>query len=147
MPFLSRRRRPNPRLQRTSLGAPLSRKPLGDTLKSQGRLARGTASVPIVLFGVLAGFLSTSCVSVTPAGAAVRITNNPDVVRGCKSLGNFSLSTVTKTPSQGESLFRNKVAADGGNVGYIIHIEGNGSVMFPLEYSGEEYLCPAAETR
>lgn len=118
---------------------------LGDTLKSQGPLVfRSHPLLPLALLGLLAGF---SCVSVTPAGAAVRITNNPDVVRGCKFLGNFSLSTVTKTASQGERLFRNKVAADGGNVGYIIHIQGNGSVMFPLEYSGEEYLCPAPEAR
>jgi hypothetical protein len=51
------------------------------------------------------------------------------------------------TRQQGERLFRNKVAADGGNVGYVIHIQGNGSVMFPLEYSGEEYLCPSPAAR
>lgn len=108
---------------------------------------RNYPSVLLVLLCVLAGILSTSCVSVTPAGAAIRITNNSDVVRGCKFLDNFSLSSVTKPPSQGERLFRNKVAADGGNVGYVIHIQGNGSVINPTEYSGEEYLCPTAEAR
>ena len=45
----------------------------------------------------------------------------------------------------GERLFRNKVAESGGNVGYVTHIQGNGSVMSPLEYSGEKYLCGSAE--
>jgi hypothetical protein len=90
---------------------------------------------------------AASCATVTPEMQHVRVTNNPDVVRGCKFLGNTSPIRDTQWRSgswDNDSVFREQIVKMGGNVGYITTqpqkpTEGIG-------YYGEVYLCdlPAA---
>lgn len=96
----------------------------------------GPRLLPIALLGALA------CATVTPEMRQVRVTNNPDVVRGCKFLGNASPVADTQWRSgswDNDTVFREQVAKKGGNVGFI-----TSSPQKPSEgvgYYGEVYRC------
>ena len=83
-----------------------------------------------------------SCATVTPEMRRVRVTNNPEVVRGCKFLGNTSPSRDTQWRSESwdnDGVFREQIVKMGGNVGYI-----TAQPQKPTEgigYYGEVYLC------
>jgi hypothetical protein len=92
--------------------------------------------VPIcIIFLLLA-----SCVSTTPEGAKVRITSNPDVVKGCQFLGNVKATSgwggnagTGLATSNTEKTLQNKTAELGGNV---IFINSSG-----IHATGEAYKC------
>jgi hypothetical protein len=87
--------------------------------------------------------VAAGCVTVTPEMRNVRVTNNPDVVRGCKFLGNTAPIKDTEWSRSGsldnDTVFRDQVVKKGGNVGYI-----TAQPQKPAEgvgYYGEAYLC------
>jgi hypothetical protein len=86
--------------------------------------------------------ICAACVSTTPAGERVRVTSNPDVVKGCKFLGNVRATSGWGGPagtglasSNTEKTLQNKTAALGGNVLY--------EVQAGIHASGEAYKCEA----
>ena len=96
--------------------------------------------MPFAAAALLIGALS--CSTVTPEMKQVRVTNNPEVVRGCKFLGNTSPSTESQWQSgspTNDSVFREQVVKMGGNVGFI-----TAAPQKPAEgvgYYGEAYRC------
>jgi hypothetical protein len=84
--------------------------------------------------------LCAACVSTTPAGEKVRITANPDAVKGCKFLGNVKATSgwggsagTGLASSNTEKTLQNKTAALGGNVLF--------EVQSGIHASGEAYRC------
>ena len=85
--------------------------------------------------------LLSSCVSVTPKGESVRMTNNPDVVRHCEFIANVKATsgwggaagTGLAQSNTGKTL-QNKTAELGGNVVYL--------TAAGIHSSGEAYRCP-----
>lgn len=82
--------------------------------------------------GFLVALLS-GCATLSPKGQRVRITTNPDVVRGCEFLGNISGYSGwggTAARSLGEEQvqieMQNKTADIGGNVLFLISSRGGG---------------------
>jgi hypothetical protein len=95
-------------------------------------------ATPVVI-GLLA---LVACVSTTPAGEKVRVTANPDVVKGCKFLGNVKATSgwggsagTGLAGSNTEKTLQNKTAALGGNVVFV--------VSSGIHASGEAYACDA----
>jgi hypothetical protein len=89
--------------------------------------------------------LTVACVSVTSQMEKVRVTSNPDVVRGCKFLGNVSFSGFWRvSPKDSENLFRKKVVELGGNVGFVTNVAAGKTAVSGAAYSGEAYLCSAS---
>jgi hypothetical protein len=80
--------------------------------------------------------VTAACTTVTPEGGDVRLTNNPDAVKGCQFLANIN----TVGWSSSEKAFRREVVKAGGNVGFITHIQG-------IRYIGEAYRCPSPPAR
>lgn len=84
----------------------------------------------------------TSCVSLSTEGENVRITSNPEVVRGCEFLGNIksdsgwggSAATGLGT-SNTEKALQNRTGEMGGNVIFI--------VSAGVHATGEAYKCRA----
>ena len=64
----------------------------------------------------------------------MRITNNPEAVKGCKFLESFA-------QYQKVSSFQESVVRAGGNLGYIVATNQNGDVI------GESYLCSRRQSR
>lgn len=127
---------PNTALQRTRLRAP----PSFETLATDRWGLLKSAVGPVLLVVTVA-----SCVSTTPAGERVRVTSNPDVVRGCKFLGNVKATSgwggsagTGLAGSNTEKTLQNKTAQLGGNVVFI--------VSSGIHASGEAYRCEAART-
>lgn len=60
----------------------------------------------------------------------VRVTNNPDAVKGCELLGGI-------TKFEKVEKFQKDVAKAGGNVGYVVATNEDGQLM------GEAYNCPS----
>ena len=100
------------------------------------------------LFAVAVLTLTASCVTttLTPAGANVRETTNPEAVKGCKYLGQVMGKFDTKggfnaratAASIADNRFRNRAADLGANVALV-----KGAETF-TEYSvksGEAYDC------
>ena len=87
-----------------------------------------------------------ACSTVTPEMRHVRVTNNPDVVRGCKFLGNAAPIQDTEWRSgswDNDSVFREQVVKMGGNVGFI-----TATPQKPSEgvgFYGEVYRCEQAK--
>lgn len=84
-----------------------------------------------------------ACVSTSPGGAKVRVTSNPDVVKGCEFLGNVKATSGWGGPagtglgtSNTEKTLQNKTAELGGNVVFII--------ASGVHATGEAYRCPAS---
>jgi hypothetical protein len=89
---------------------------------------------------VLLAVTVASCVSTTPAGEKVRVTSNPDVVKGCRFLGNVKATSgwggsagTGLAGSNTEKTLQNKTADLGGNVVFI--------VSSGIHASGEAYRC------
>jgi Domain of unknown function (DUF4156) len=85
----------------------------------------------------------TGCVSLSPQEAAVRVTSNPEVVRGCRFLGNVR-DTATKlahgSPATAvEDMLKKETAALGGNTVLVATITSTGK---GTTESGEAYSCP-----
>lgn len=93
----------------------------------------------------VAGLLcALGCVSVTPAMQGVRVTNNPDVVRGCKFMGNVTTGAFWRTGAKdSENAFRKRVVELGGNVGYVVSTTSGRDGLGSAAYSGEAYRCEA----
>jgi hypothetical protein len=85
--------------------------------------------------------LTSACASMTPEEARVRVTKDPDAVRGCKLLGNVSSAGVFLGGRDDKDLFRKEVAAIGGNVGYVTSMSGSTRGASTISYKGEAYLC------
>ncbi len=85
------------------------------------------------------GIVLVGCVSLTSEGKKVRITSNPEAVKGCAFLGNVrSTSTLSGNveglaASANEKTLQNDAAALGGNVIYVISSGRHAS--------GEAYRC------
>lgn len=96
----------------------------------------------------LAGISVVSCVSLTPAGERVRITSNPEVVRGCAYLGEAKATTQLGHAFGGvgtddsERKLKNKVAEMGGNVVMIRRQDHN--FAGSARSVGEVYKCSDA---
>jgi hypothetical protein len=96
------------------------------------------------LTALLAGglLLASACsgpvwVKPTPAGAKVRVTNIPDVVRGCDFRGNVT-GTGFYGPDEAIAIMQNKTAELGGNVVFV-SFQGTGKSQ---NARGEAYSCP-----
>ncbi len=81
-----------------------------------------------------------ACVTTTPAGEKVRVTSNPDVVKGCQFLGNVKATSGWGGPagtglgtSNTEKTLQNKTAELGGNVVFV--------VTSGVHAAGEAYKC------
>ena len=95
--------------------------------------------------------LLSSCVynSLTPEGAKVRVTSNPDVVRPCTLVGEVKGADHWNGGMAGQGAaeetamreLKNRTAAMGANVVFITtsHANMSGAVQ-----RGEAYKCPAA---
>jgi hypothetical protein len=88
-------------------------------------------------------FVFAACISTSPEGAKVRVTSNPDVVKGCQFLGNVKATSGWGGPagtglgtSNTEKTLQNKTAKLGGNVLFII--------SSGVHATGEAYRCPAS---
>jgi hypothetical protein len=96
-------------------------------------------------FKTLAVLSLTACVSASPAGEKVRTTSNPEVVRGCKFLGNVRATSGWGGPAgtgiaghNTDVALREKTARLGGNVVYVVESG--------IHASGEAYLCEAPKS-
>lgn len=67
-------------------------------------------------------FLTAACISTKPGAEAVRITNNPLVVRDCEFKGNVTAFAVLIRNR--EVRLRNKAVRLGGNVVYLVSAQG-----------------------
>jgi hypothetical protein len=92
------------------------------------------------LVAVVGLLVLPACVSLTPEGEKVRVTNNPDVVRGCEFISNVtatsgwggSAGTAGGTANT-EATLRNKTAKAGGNTLFL--------TTAGTHASGEAYRC------
>lgn len=91
-------------------------------------------------FALLAVVVLTGCVSASPSAEKVRTTSNPEVVRGCKFVGNVRATSgwggAAGTGIAGHNTdvaLREKTAKLGGNVVYVVEAG--------IHASGEAYLC------
>ena len=98
------------------------------------------ASLPIVVLVMLSG-----CVSASPEAQKVRVTSNPEVVRGCEFLGNVkAMSGWTRGGSNigghnVQETLKQRTHDLGANTLYVVNNEGSSG-------TGEAYRCPAATT-
>lgn len=90
---------------------------------------------------ILASALLFACVSASPEAQKVRVTNNPDVVHGCKYLGNVKAMSGWGGPAGSgiaanniEETLKERAHKLGANVLYIVGNAGS-------KGSGEAYLC------
>ena len=84
----------------------------------------------------------SSCVSLSEKGTHVRVTGNPDAVKGCEFLGNVKATWgwgggagTGLAGSNTEKTLQNKAADLGGNVLFV--------VSSGIHASGEAYRCPS----
>jgi hypothetical protein len=99
------------------------------------------------ILGILA-LIGCVTTTVTGAGAKVRVTSNPESVRGCKPLGNVKGSDHWNGGTMGQGFaeesatneLRNNTAAMGGNTVLMVRSTTNTSGSTQL---GEAYSCPA----
>jgi len=101
-----------------------------------------------IVFAILALPLISCTASLTPMGAKVRVTTNPDVVRGCEFLGNASASSGWGGPAGGnigeesvQNQLQNKTAEMGGNVLFLTSNKAGG-YGGSSRGVGEAYRCP-----
>lgn len=93
--------------------------------------------VAVVAAGLLL-LAGTACVTVSEKGQQVRVTSNPEVVKGCTFLGNVKATSGWGTntglaASNTEKTLQNKAAKLGANVVFVVASGGHAS--------GEAYLC------
>jgi hypothetical protein len=98
-----------------------------------------SASLRVVGVALALTFLN-GCVSVSEKGSQVRVTSNPDAVRGCQFLGNVKATSgwggsagTGLAGSNTEKSLQNKTADLGGNVLFV--------VSSGIHASGEAYRC------
>ena len=94
---------------------------------------------------VVLAVVVSSCASTTPAGTAVRVTSNPEVVKGCKYLGevkgksNWGGLAAQKLGEENANRHLKESAAEmGANVVLLVvdHAGFSGSIK-----RGEAYFC------
>jgi hypothetical protein len=88
----------------------------------------------------------TGCVSLTPEGQRVRITNNPDVVRGCEFVGNLRSGSMLGGGTGEERAqvdMQNETARLGGNVLFLTSSHGGPNLGAGAWSAGEAYRCTA----
>jgi hypothetical protein len=93
---------------------------------------------------VLSLSFSVGCLSLTPAGQRVRITNNVEVVRGCEFLANVKSDAAFGGVNGEHSILiqlQNDTAALGGNV---IYLDSRGGGFGGSLRVGEAYRCSPA---
>lgn len=90
-----------------------------------------------------------ACASLTPEGQHVRVTTNPDVVRGCDFVGNTKASSGWGGPAGGnmgedqvQTKMQNETAKMGGNVLFLTSNKAGG-YGGSSRGVGEAYRCPA----
>lgn len=95
----------------------------------------------------LVAILASGCASLSAEGKLVRVTNNPDVVRGCKFVGNVKASSGWGGPAGGnigedqvQTKLQNETAEMGGNVLYITSNRAGG-YGGSSRGIGEAYQC------
>ena len=93
-----------------------------------------------------------ACASLTPAGQRVRVTVNPDVVRGCEFVGNVKARSGWGGPAGGnigedqvQTKMQNEVAELGGNVLFLTSNKAGG-YGGSSRGVGEAYKCPSDST-
>jgi hypothetical protein len=86
-----------------------------------------------------------ACITASPAAEKIRMTSNPEVVRGCKFLGNVRATSgwggSAGTGIAGHNTdvaLREKTAKLGGNVVYVVESG--------IHASGEAYFCEAPKS-
>jgi hypothetical protein len=96
---------------------------------------------------VLAAIMVSGCASLTAQGKLVRVTSNPDVVRGCKFVGNVKASSGWGGPAGGnmgedqvQTKLQNETAEMGGNVLYLTSNRAGG-YGGSSRGIGEAYRC------
>ena len=93
--------------------------------------------------------VATGCVSLTPEGQRVRITNNPDVVRGCEFVGNLRSGSMLGGgvgEERAQVDMQNETARLGGNVLYLTSSYGGANMGAGAWSSGEAYRCSSGGT-
>jgi hypothetical protein len=85
--------------------------------------------------------LSWACISAEPGAENVRLTANPEIVRGCRFLGNVQDNNIYGTESA-ENALRNDAAHMGGNVVLMVSPASVGGLH--AHASGEAYACGAS---
>lgn len=81
----------------------------------------------------------TSCVSLAPGADKVRVTRDTSDVVKCTAVGNVRVPVDVNRQvdiANASTLFRNRVAALGGNTGFVT----DGPVNIPI--AGMAYSCP-----
>lgn len=99
----------------------------------------------ILLSGVV--LLASGCVTVSDAGAKVRLVTNADDVKGCKLLGHLTAKSGWGNPAAAEAgrknveaNLQNQAAGLGGDTVYVSRIDvGDGTTSG----EGDAYLCGA----
>ena len=102
----------------------------------------------LVAIAILLMVLVTGCASLTPAGENVRITSNPDVVRGCKYIGRVEGNDHLNGGSMGQGAaeknatirLQNSAAEMGANTVFLARSSTGFSGSNQL---GEAYSCSA----
>jgi hypothetical protein len=91
----------------------------------------------------------SACSSLSPAGQHVRVTANPDVVRGCEFVGNIKASSGWGGPAGGnmgedqvQVKMQNQTAELGGNVLFLTSNKAGG-YGGSSRGIGEAYKCPS----
>lgn len=93
---------------------------------------------------LLAGCVTTK---VTPEGEGVRVTTNPEAIKGCRYVGDIQASDRMNGGAFGqdaaeENTFRrvkNATAAMGGNVAFLQHSDVS---VYGASKRAEAYNCP-----
>lgn len=90
-----------------------------------------------------------ACASLSREGQRVRVTTNPDVVRGCEFVGNTKASSGWGGPAGGnmgedqvQTKMQNETAKLGGNVLFLTSNKAGG-YGGSSRGVGEAYRCPA----
>jgi uncharacterized protein YbjQ (UPF0145 family) len=100
----------------------------------------------VLVVGLLLGCVTTS---LTPAGSKVRVTTNPEAVKGCKYLGevmgrdrmNGGTAGQWAAEENADNRFKNRAAEMGANTVLMITAQTNTSGAVKR---GEAYACEAA---
>lgn len=98
----------------------------------------------VAAIAIGAAVLTCSCTSLSTEGRKVRVTANPDVVRGCTFVGNVSGSSGwgNAAAAAGEesvqNQMQNETARLGGNVLFLVSSRAG----FTARGVGEAYACP-----
>ena len=96
--------------------------------------------IRIVLLALSCIALLSACVSVSTSGAAVRVTSNPEAVKGCRFMKNVNATSgwggaggTGLAESNTEKTLQNRTAELGGDVLFL--------VAAGIHSSGEAYSC------